>query len=121
MADSRRKLTLANVARGRAKELPTAWRQSSVGVERYRAARAAAQAACNADGFDRGIEWNDLLKEVRSFLLPNAVNRYGHELCCEVVMSELQNAQPGYGNEGRLALRARDADQWNHFRSSTGR
>jgi hypothetical protein len=100
----------------------TAWRQSPEGLERYREARAAAQAQCNTDGFDRGIEFNDVFKTVRSFMLPDGKNRYGHELCCEVVMCEnAARTQPGHGNEGRLALRARDAGCWNHYRSSTGR
>lgn len=99
MADSRRKLTLSAAAAARKKALPQAWRSSPDGLAKYAAARAEAQRQCNADGYDRGIEWNDFMKEVRSFLLPRKHNRYGHETLCEVVMTERQNAQPGHGSQ----------------------
>lgn len=106
----------------RTKADPKAWRQTEEGWRKYRATRAEAQALCNADGFDRGVEFNDLLKTVRHFMLPNAVNRYGHELCCEVVMCEIhERTQPGYGSAGRLALRDRDRGTELHYKSSTGR
>lgn len=99
MADSRRKLTLAAAAAGRKKALPQDWRSRPDGLAKYTAARAEAQRQCNADGFDRGIEWNDFMKEVRLFMLPSKHCRFGHETLCEVVMTERQNAQPGHGSQ----------------------
>lgn len=71
--------------------------QTEEGAAKYREARAQAQAEANADGFDRGIERNDLFKSFRVFMLPQRQNRYGHELRCEVVSSERGNCQPGHG------------------------
>lgn len=64
--------------------------------DNYREIRAAAQAAADADGHDRGIE--RLNGSFRSFLLPRRENRYGHELRCEVVScSDLRRCVPGHG------------------------
>jgi hypothetical protein len=75
-----------------------AWRQTAEGQEKYRVARAQAQAAANADGMDRGIEWRDIFKQVTTFMLPRKHRRFGHEIWCEVVMTERQNAPPGHGS-----------------------
>lgn len=75
-----------------------AWRRGPDGLQAYRQARATAQAAANADGFDRGLEWNDCMKCVSSFMLPRKHNRYGHETTCEVVScANLARTQPGHG------------------------
>ena len=64
----------------------------------YLFAKAGAQAAANADGYDRGLECNPLMKEWMVYMLPRRENRYGHELRCEVVMCEdLSKCQPGHG------------------------
>lgn len=77
---------------------PTAWRSTPDGVSKYRAARAEAQAKANADGFDRGLEANDLFKSWNVFMLPGKSNRYGHEVRCEVVSCEdLSKCQAGHG------------------------
>jgi hypothetical protein len=78
------------------KKIP--WSQTAEGQAAYDVARAAMQAAANADGFDRGIEANDLFKEWRIFTLPRRENRTGFELRCEVVSCEdLSKCQPGHG------------------------
>lgn len=77
------------------------WSQTAAGVAAYHAARAEAQTKANADGFDRGLECNDLFKSWHSFMLPQRKNRYGHELRCEVVSCETFNrCQPGHGPRG---------------------
>jgi len=76
----------------------TAWRETPEGDAKYRAARAEAQRAANADGYDRGIEANDLMKEWRVFMLPQKRNRCGHELRCEVVSAmDPTKQKPGHG------------------------
>lgn len=98
MADSRRNLTLAAAAAARKRALPQDWRSQDAGIRAYTAARADAQRQANADGYDRGLEWNDLMKSVHVFLLPRKHNRYGHETLCEVVCCEdVSRAQPGHG------------------------
>lgn len=54
----------------------------------YDSTREAAQKAANAMKMDMGLEFNDLFKTYRYFILPKVGNRYGHELRCEVVRSE---------------------------------
>ena len=74
------------------------WTTTPEGLEKYKAARAAAQAEANADGFDRGLERNDIFKTFRTFMLPQKRNRYGFETRCEVVSCEtLSKCQPGHG------------------------
>ena len=74
------------------------WSESPAGVAAYQIARAEAQAKCNADGFDRGIEANDLFGHWHTFMLPQRRNRTGHELQCEVISCEtLDRCQPGHG------------------------
>lgn len=70
----------------------------------YIEAKAAAQAAADADGFDRGLELMQLYKRrsehdyYRVFMLPEKRNRYGFELRCEVVMcSDLNRCRQGRG------------------------
>lgn len=76
----------------------TDWTTTAAGTEKYRTARAAAQAAANADGFDRGLERNDIFKSFHVFMLPQKANRYGFELRCEVVSCEaLEKCQTGHG------------------------
>lgn len=75
-----------------------AWAHTPAGAARYKAARAEAQRAANADGFDRGLERNDLMKSFNVLMLPRRENRNGHELRCEVVSCEdLSRCQPGHG------------------------
>ena len=77
------------------------WSQTSAGVDAYIAKRAEAQAAANRDGFDCGLEANDLFKHWNVFMLPQRRNRTGHELRCEVVSCEnLDRCQPGHGPRG---------------------
>lgn len=67
----------------------------------YHAARAEAQRAANADGCDRGLEWNEIFKTWRSFMLPARANRFGYELRVEVVSCEdLSKCPPGHGPHG---------------------
>ena len=82
----------------RPKKDPTAWRYTPYCELVYRMAKAEAQFKANASGRDFGIEFNDLMKTCLVFGLPQKRNRCGHELRCEVVMSELQNHQPGHGS-----------------------
>lgn len=83
------------------RQVKVAWSQTPAGIAAYVAARAKAQADANADGFDRGLEANDLFKVYRSFMLPQRQNRCGHELRCEVVSCEiLDRCQPGHGPMG---------------------
>lgn len=64
----------------------------------YVQARAAAQSAANADGYDRGLAYNKLFHEWSFKMLPQKRNRYGHELQCEVVSCEhLERCKPGHG------------------------
>lgn len=82
----------------RSKKDPTAWRNSPSGHAAYVAARASAQRQANADGFDRGLEVNDLFKIFTICMLPQREYRHGHELRCEVVMCEnLEKCQKGHG------------------------
>lgn len=83
----------------RARKIP--WSETSAGIEAYVATRAKAQAEANRDGFDRGLEANDLFKQWTYRMLPQRRNRYGHELQCEVVSCEnLDRCQPGHGPRG---------------------
>lgn len=66
----------------------TAWRDSPPGRAAYKAVRAEAQRKANETGYDYGIEANDLMKEWRTFMLPQRQNRSGHELRCEIVSCE---------------------------------
>lgn len=76
----------------------TAWRETPEGDARYRAARAEAQRLADADGYDRGIEANDVMKDWRVFMLPQRKNRCGHELRCEVVSAmDVTKQRPGHG------------------------
>jgi hypothetical protein len=64
--------------------------------ETYQAIRAQAQAAANADGYDRGVE--KLGDRWRSFMLPQVRNRFGFELRCEVVFCmDLSRCALGHG------------------------
>jgi hypothetical protein len=70
------------------------------GWAEYRALRAEAQAASDADGLDRGIETHELGPHswIHVFLLPTKQVRQGHELRCEVVAcSSLERTWPGHG------------------------
>ena len=83
------------------KKDPTAWRNLAHAIEAYKRLRFEAQAAANNDGFDRGIEANDLFQHWNMFRLPRRENRCGHELRCEVVSCEiLDRCQPGHGPKG---------------------
>ncbi len=74
------------------------WHETQRGIIAYRAARAMAQASANADGFDRGIERNDIFKSFSVFMLPRREHRRGHELRCEVVCCEIiEKTQAGHG------------------------
>ncbi len=82
----------------RTKKLQIDWTATPEGAAKYTTARATAQAAANADGFDRGLERNDLFKSFHVFMLPQKQNRYGHETRCEVVMCEdISKCQKGHG------------------------
>ncbi len=82
----------------RIKKDPLAWLATSAGQAAYTQARSEAQRLANADGFDRGLERNDLFKSFHTFMLPQKQNRSGHELRCEVVSCEnLDRCQPGHG------------------------
>jgi hypothetical protein len=88
------------------KKDPTTWRFSAEGQRAYIACRAEAQIAANADGFDRGLEANDVFKTFRHFMLPRRENRCGHELQCEVVSCEnLERCQTGHGPARRERAR----------------
>jgi hypothetical protein len=69
------------------------------GSEEYKQVKTAAQAAADADGFDRGVEvFDGPMAYVHTFMLPNKENRRGFELRCEVVMcSDLSKCQKGHG------------------------
>lgn len=74
------------------------WSDTDDCTRKYREARQAAQAAANADGYDRGLERNDLFKSFSFHMLPRRENRYGHELRVEVVSCEnIANCKPGHG------------------------
>jgi hypothetical protein len=82
----------------RVKADPSAWRDSPNGTAAYQAARSTAQRQANADGFDRGIEANNLFKIFTICMLPARENRQGFELRCEVVSCEtLEKCQKGHG------------------------
>lgn len=82
------------------------WRSSTLYDLEYKRVRAEAQSLCNKDGFDRGMEPNDLYKSWRHFMLPEKHNRYGHEVMCEVVMCEIRDlCKPGHGPEARRPVR----------------
>ena len=66
----------------------------------YEQARAEAQQKANAIGMDYGVERNRTFGTFAVFMLPGRDNRFGHELRCEVVTSELQNHKPGHGPRG---------------------
>lgn len=84
----------------------TAWRNTPEFVSKYKLVRAEAQGLCNADGFDRGIEPDDLYKTWRHFLLPEKHDRYGHEVTCEVVSCmHIDKCQPGHGPQARRPVR----------------
>lgn len=75
-----------------------AWRQTDAASALYRSVRAEAQELANRDGYDRGVEWNDLFRTCRHFMLPQKRNRTGHELRCEVVSADdVKRSKPGHG------------------------
>lgn len=66
--------------------------------EQYLEAVSKARAMANADGFDRGLEWNAILGEFTIRMLPGKPFRFGHERSCEVVSCDLlEKCQPGHG------------------------
>lgn len=74
------------------------WTTSPEGEAKYKAARAEAQAAADATGFDHGIERNDLMRCFSVMMLPKRENRYGYETRVEVVSpSRLADCRPGHG------------------------
>lgn len=80
------------------KPKPPPWHATAEGHAAYLIVRAEAQALCNADGTDRGIESNDTFKTWRHFMLPQLQYRFGHETTCEKIMCEhLERCQPGHG------------------------
>lgn len=82
---------------------PTAWRRTAAGVAAYVVVRTVAQNAVDADGYDRGIEANDVLKTWRYFMLPMVKHRQGHELRCEVVSAtNIAVCRPGHGPNGHV-------------------
>lgn len=82
----------------RARKVTVPWSQSPAGLAAYTEARAKAQEQCNADGYDRGIEANDLFRQWHVFMLPQRNNRAGHELRCEVISCErINHCATGHG------------------------
>jgi hypothetical protein len=76
------------------------WKNSPEGQEKYRKARAEAQKAANADGYDRGLEANDYAKDFFVKSLPAAQYRFGHELRIEIVSCEsLDRTAPDHGHK----------------------
>lgn len=74
------------------------WSESEGARKQYLYVRARAQEEANADGFDRGIERNDMFRSFTYRMLPRKENRYGHETRCEVVSCEdVSKTQPGHG------------------------
>jgi hypothetical protein len=66
----------------------------------YERVKREAQRLSDLDGWDRGIECNELFREHRCFMLPNKANRCGHELRCEVVScSSDERTQKGHGHK----------------------
>lgn len=77
-----------------------AWRSGAKGRALYETVRAEAQKLANDDGYDRGVEFNDLFQTCRYFMLPQKRNRSGHELRCEVVTADdVRRSKPGHGLE----------------------
>lgn len=78
----------------------------------YKAAHAYAQAQANKLGMDYGIEKNRLFDEWHVFLLPQAKNRFGYELRCEVV-HPIGDTKTGHGYEAtRTAISAVPNGGW---------
>lgn len=68
--------------------------------KKYDDAKKFAQAKANETGRDFGLELNKLFKEYIVFGLPNACNRTGHELRCEVVHPDnIETTSKGHGYE----------------------
>lgn len=88
----------------------TAWRDTPAGHAAYLAARAEAQAKANETGYDYGLEANDLFKQWRVFMLPRKENRAGHELRCEVVLSERPRETVAQVCDGRLVENGRHSE-----------
>ena len=64
----------------------------------YPAARAEAQRQANADGFDRGLEWNSVFKTWSCKMLPGKQYRFGYETRIEVVSCEnIDKCRKGHG------------------------
>jgi hypothetical protein len=71
----------------------------------YAVVRAQAQAEANKDGYDRGLEYNELMNYYRFFLLPGRRHRFGHESRCEVVSCEDYEKQAhGHGQKPYLCI-----------------
>ncbi len=80
------------------KTIKSDWQDTPEGREKYTKVKTEAQTMANEYGFDFGLEWNNCLKDYRSFMLPQRQNRRGYELRCEVVMcSDLSKCKPGHG------------------------
>ena len=84
------------------KTVAAKWSDSDAGLAAYIEARVEAQTSANADGFDRGVEANELFRHFRIFMLPRRENRWLFELRYEVVSTERQNAQSGHGRVTEL-------------------
>lgn len=75
-----------------------AWRRTPKGDAEYRRVVAEARELANRDGYDRGVEANDLFQTFRHFMLPQKRHRTGHELRCEVVCADdVSRSKPGHG------------------------
>lgn len=92
----------------------TAWRDTPTGRAAYLAARAEAQALANETGLDYGIEANDLFKQWRTFMLPRKENRAGHELRCEIVLSERPRESETHACNGQLVESGRHSEDGMH-------
>jgi hypothetical protein len=74
------------------------WSETPAGLAAYNEAKARAQALADADGFDRGIEFNDVFKCVSVRMLPQKRHRFGFEARIECVCAtDLARCQPGHG------------------------
>lgn len=92
----------------------TAWRDTPAGRAAYLATRAEAQARANETGHDYGLEANDLFRRWRVFMLPRKENRAGHELHCEVVLSERPRKSEAHACDGRLVENGRHSEDGMH-------
>jgi hypothetical protein len=80
------------------KTVRTLWSETKAGLAAYAIAKKQAQEFADSDGFDRGLEANEVFRCWVIRMLPQKKHRSGFELRIECVSAtDLSRCQPGHG------------------------